>query len=163
MPHRRLMLATPALALLAACASPPQPMQPTSVADAIARQPELSTLNRLVIQAGLSDTFKGVGPFTMFAPTNDAFKAVPAKTMDQLAHDPARLKAVLGYHVVPAKMTSSQMTNTSTKTAHGANVSLARAGTFLTVEDAMVQRADIPAVNGVVHTIDRVLMPPAAR
>jgi len=164
MPHRRLLLATPLLALLAACASVSSgPARPVSVADTIASQPELSTLNGLVTRSGLADTLKGAGPFTVFAPTNDAFKAVSAKTMEQLAQDPARLKAVIGYHVVPAKLTAAQVTNASVKTSQGANVALAKAGAFITVEDAMVQQADVLATNGVVHTVDRVLMPPAAR
>lgn len=156
---QRLFMIAPALALLAACAS--QPTQaPASVAETIARDPQLSTLNGLVTQAGLADSLKGAGPYTVFAPTNDAFKAVPAKTMDDLAKDPARLKAVLNYHVLPAKVTAAEVKPGNAKTAQGANVALARAGQFVTVEDAMVQSADIAATNGVVHKVDRVLMPP---
>lgn len=158
---RKLLLLAP-IALVAACAAP-QPAAPVSVADTIARQPELSTLNSLVQKAGLSDTLKAAGPYTVFAPTNDAFKSVPARTMDELARDPAKLKAVLAYHVVPSKVTSAEVRNASVKTAQGANVALSRAGQFVTVEDAMVQGADIMATNGVVHTVDRVLMPPASR
>lgn len=162
MTHRRLLLAAPLLALLAACASQPT-ATPVSVAETIGRQPELSTLNSLVTKAGLADTLKSPGPFTVFAPTNDAFKAVPAKTLDELANDPARLKAVLSYHVLPSKLTAAQVKNESVKSAQGSNVQLAKAGEFVTVEDALVQHADIMATNGVVHTVDRVLMPPAAR
>jgi uncharacterized surface protein with fasciclin (FAS1) repeats len=155
----RLLLLAPALALLAACAS--QPTQaPASVAETIARDPQLSTLNGLVARAGLADSLKGPGPYTVFAPTNAAFQAVPAKTMDDLAKDPARLKAVLNYHVLPAKVTAADVKPGNAKTAQGANVALARAGQFVTVEDAMVQSADIAATNGVVHKVDRVLMPP---
>jgi uncharacterized surface protein with fasciclin (FAS1) repeats len=155
----RLLLLAPALALLAACAS--QPTQaPASVAETIARDPQLSTLNGLVARAGLADSLKGPGPYTVFAPTNAAFQAVPAKTMDDLATDPARLKAVLNYHVLPAKVTAADVKPGNAKTAQGANVALARAGQFVTVEDAMVQSADIAATNGVVHKVDRVLMPP---
>lgn len=161
MTYRRIALVAPIAILLAACASEPV-ATPVSVADTIARQPELSTLNTLVAQAGLSDTLKAPGAITVFAPTNDAFKAVPAKTMDELAHDPAKLKAVLSYHVLPVKMTAADVKNSNAKTAQGANVSLSKAGEFVTVEDAMVQHADIIATNGVVHTVDRVLMPPAS-
>lgn len=157
--NRTTLLAAPLLALLAACATQPT-STPVSVADTLNRDPNLSTLNQLVVKAGLADTLKTAGPYTLFAPTNEAFKAVPAKTMDELAHDPARLKAVLSYHVVPGKLLAAQVRNGPAKTAQGANVALAKAGEFVTVEEAMVQTPDIVATNGVVHTVDRVLMPP---
>jgi len=157
--NRTTLLAAPLLALLAACATQPT-STPVSVADTLNRDPNLSTLNQLVVKAGLADTLKAAGPYTLFAPTNEAFKAVPAKTMDELAHDPARLKAVLSYHVVPGKLLAAQVKNGPAKTAQGANVALAKAGEFVTVEEAMVQTPDIVATNGVVHTVDRVLMPP---
>jgi len=161
MNRRFLMLAPVAFAaFLAACATQPT-AAPVSVADTIAREPELSTLNTLVNQAGLAETLKAAGPYTVFAPTNDAFKSVPARTMDELAHNPARLKAMLAYHVVPSKLTSAEVKNANVKTAQGGNVALSKSGGFVTVEDAMVQHPDIIATNGVVHTVDRVLMPPA--
>jgi len=133
---------------------------PVSVADALARDPQLSTLNSLVTKAGLTDTLKGAGPFTVFAPTNDAFKAVPQKTLDEVAADPALLKSVLTYHVLAAKVSAADVKNGNVKTVQGANVAVSKAGEFVTVEDAMVQKADIAATNGVIHTVDRVLMPP---
>jgi uncharacterized surface protein with fasciclin (FAS1) repeats len=157
--NRRILIAAPLLVLLAACATQPT-STPVSVAETIARDPNLSTLSGLVARSGLADTLKAAGPYTVFAPSNDAFKAVPAKTMDELAHDPARLKAVLSYHVVPGKMMAADVKNGNAKTAEGGNVALAKAGEFVTVEDAMVQRSDLVATNGVVHTVDRVLMPP---
>jgi len=156
---RRFLLAAPLAILVAACAT--QPTSPVSVADTIARDPQLSTLNQLVAQAGLTESLKQPGPITVFAPTNEAFKTVPAKTMDELAHNPAKLKAVLNYHVVQAKLMSSEVKNGNVKTAQGANVSLYKSGEFVTVEDAAVEHADIVTTNGVVHTVDRVLMPPA--
>ncbi len=157
MTHRHLFALAALTAALAGCATTPTPV---SVADTIANDPALSTLNGLVVKAGLADTLKGTGPYTVFAPTNEAFKAVPAKTLDDLGKDPARLKAVLSYHVVPGKVAAADVKNGNTKTVNGANVALSRAGTFVTVEEAMVQTADISATNGVVHTVDRVLMPP---
>ncbi|MDB5871306.1 MAG: hypothetical protein JWQ07_748 [Ramlibacter sp.] len=158
----RLFALVPLAALVAACATQ-QVAAPVSVADTIARDPQLSTLNGLVQQAGMADTLKAAGPYTMFAPTNDAFKAVPAKTMDELAHDPARLKDVLSYHVLTGKVMAADVKNSNAKTAQGTDVALSKAGDFVTVEDAMVQTADITATNGVVHTVDRVLMPPVRR
>ena len=156
MPIRRTLLAASLLALLAGCATPSAPV---SVADTVARDPQLSTLNTLVQQAGLADMLRGAGPYTVFAPTNDAFKAVPAKTMDELK-DPARLKAVLSYHVVPGRMAAADIRTGNAKTANGAEISLARAGDYVTVEDAMAQGHEVVATNGVVYAIDRVLMPP---
>lgn len=155
--HRFLVLAA-AVAALAGCATTPTPV---SVTDTIAAQSQLSTLNGLVAKAGLSDTLKGTGPFTVFAPTNEAFAKVPAKTMDELGKDPAKLKAVLAYHVVPGKVMAADVKNGNTKTVNGANVALSKAGEFVTVEEALVQKADISATNGVVHIVDAVLIPPA--
>lgn len=163
MKSRILAISAVTLAALAGCATTEAPKAPVSVADTIAANPALSTLNGLVKQAGLTDTLKAAGPYTVFAPTNDAFKAVPAKTMDELAKDPAQLKAVLSYHVVPAKVMAAQVKNGKTKTANGADLTLSKAGDFVVVEEAMVQTADISATNGVVHTVDRVLMPPKKR
>lgn len=158
MTTRRLALfAAIAATVLAGCATTSASV---SVADTIARDPQLSTLSGLVQKAGMAEMLKAGGPYTVFAPTNDAFKAAPAKAMDELAADPARLKAVLAYHVVPAKLVAGQVKNQDVKTAEGATLSLSKAGSFVTVEDAMVETADLDATNGVVHTIDRVLMPP---
>jgi uncharacterized surface protein with fasciclin (FAS1) repeats len=157
---RRLFAFVPVVALVAACATQPV-AGPVSVADTIARDPQLSTLNGLVRQAGLAETLKAPGPYTVFAPTNEAFKSVPAKTMDELAQNPARLKGVLSYHMLAGKIMAADVKNSNVKTENGANLALSKAGNFVTVEEAMVQTADILASNGVVHTVDRVLMPPA--
>ncbi len=146
-----------ALIALSACATAPAP---TTIADTAARTPQLSTLTRLLGEAGLADTLRGTGPFTVFAPSDDAFKAVPAATMAQLAADKAMLRAVLTYHVLPGKVMAADIKNGPAKTVQGANVALSKAGTFVTVEDAVVQAADVSATNGVVHIVDRVLMPP---
>jgi uncharacterized surface protein with fasciclin (FAS1) repeats len=157
--NRRFLLLVPMLAVLAACASQPAAM-PASVADTIARDPQLSTLSGLVAQAGLADMLKTGGPYTVFAPTNEAFRAVPARTMDELARNPALLRNVLSYHVLPVRVTAQEVKPGNAKTAQGASLALSRAGDFVTVEEAMVQTADIVATNGVVHKVDRVLMPP---
>ncbi len=157
---RRLLTLVPAAVLLAACATGPSAV---SVTETLARDPQLSTLNSLVQQAGLGATLQSTGPFTVFAPTNDAFKAVPAQTLTELGSDPARLKEVLTFHVLPGKVMAADVKTGNARTVQGGNLALARAGQFVTVEDAMVQTADINATNGVVHTVDRVLMPPARR
>jgi uncharacterized surface protein with fasciclin (FAS1) repeats len=157
---RSFMIALAAVAVLGGCATS---MQPVSVADTLATQPQLSTLNSLIIKAGLTDTLKGTGPFTVFAPTNEAFAKVPAKTMEALASNPEQLKSVLAYHVIPGKLMLADVKNGNSKTVNGANVALARAGDFVTVEDGLVQKPDIAATNGVVHIVDSVLMPPVKR
>ena len=143
--------------LLQACATT---NAPATIADTAARTPQLSTLNKLIADAGLADTLRQPGPYTVFAPSDEAFQAVPAKTMAALAADKELLKSVLTYHVVPGKVASAEVKNGNAKTVQGANLALAKAGGYVTVEDAMVTQADVPASNGVVHVIDRVLMPP---
>jgi uncharacterized surface protein with fasciclin (FAS1) repeats len=157
---RRLILSAAVLSVLAGCATP---QTPVPLADALARDPQLSTLAGLVQKAGLTETLRGTGPYTVFAPTNEAFKGVPQKTLDELAASPARLQAVLTYHVLPGRVTSAEVKVGNAKTVEGNNLTLGKAGTFVTVEDAMVQSADIAATNGVIHTIDRVLLPPVRR
>ncbi|MEY3123639.1 MAG: hypothetical protein RLZZ573_159 [Pseudomonadota bacterium] len=157
---RRTLLAAALLATLAGCATVSTPV---TIADTIAKDPSLSTLNSLVVKAGLAETLKAAGPFTVFAPTNDAFKAVPTKTMDDLAQNPQKLKDVLTYHVVAGKAMSADVKNMDVKTVNGASVALSKAGDFVTIESAAVTKADIAASNGVVHTIDAVLLPPAKK
>jgi uncharacterized surface protein with fasciclin (FAS1) repeats len=147
-----------ATALLAgACASTPTP---TTIADTAARTPQLSTLNKLITDAGLQDTLRAGGPYTVFAPSDQAFKAVPTKTMAELSADKALLRSVLTYHVLPAKVGAADVKNGNAKTVQGASLALSKSGSYVTVEDAMVVQADVPATNGVVHIIDRVLIPP---
>ena len=155
---RRLAVVFVAVAALTACATR---QTPVSVSDTIAANPQLSILNGLVVKAGLTDTLKTGGPYTVFAPTNDAFTKVSAKTMDELGNNPDRLKAVLTYHVLSGKVMVAEVKNSNAKTVNGANLSLSKAGEFVTVEDAIVQKADITATNGVIHIVDSVLIPPA--
>lgn len=154
---RRTLLVLGLASLAAGCATP---RAPVTIAETAAATPQLSTLNRLVAEAGLAETLKSAGPFTVFAPSDEAFKAVPAKTMQDLAANKELLKAVLTYHVIPGKVAAADVKVGNVKTVNGANLALGKAGSFVTVEDAMVQQADVTASNGVVHVIDRVLMPP---
>ena len=158
-PNRRVLVLAAAALALSGCATVTKPV---SVADTLAATPELSTLSGLVTKAGLTSTLNSAGPFTVFAPTNAAFAKVPAKTMEDLGKDPVRLAAVLTYHVIPGKVMAADIkTNSNVKTVNGANVAVSKAGEFVTVEDGLVQTADIAATNGVVHVIDSVLIPPA--
>lgn len=131
-----------------------------TVAATAAKSADLSTFTKLVQQAGLKDTLEAAGPVTVFAPTDDAFKAVPAATLDKLSKDPELLKSVLSYHVVPGSIKSASIQENSTlPTLNGAPMSVSKAGDFVTVDEGLVTQADVPASNGVVHVIDRVLMP----
>lgn len=158
--NRRFLTVSAIVLGLSGCATSPSPV---STAETIAGNPQLSTLNGLIVKAGLVDTLKGAGPFTVFAPSNEAFAKVPAKTLSDIGADPARLRAVLTYHVIPAKVMAADVkSNSNVKTVNGANVGVSKAGEFVTVEDGMVQKADLNATNGVIHIIDSVLIPPAA-
>ncbi|OYT93042.1 MAG: fasciclin [Burkholderiales bacterium PBB3] len=158
---RRTALVAALLTLMSGCATMSGPV---SVADTIAADPALSTLNGLVQSAGLTETLKGTGPFTVFAPTNDAFKAVPAKTMEALGKDPVALKGVLTYHVLPGTTLAANVKNGKVKTVNGAELELNKAGDFVTVgESAIVTKANVTASNGVVHVVDAVLLPPAKK
>ena len=157
MKRTALLLACATVLALVGCATTPAP---SSIADTAARSPQLSTLSRLLAEAGLADTLRGTGPFTVFAPSDEAFKAVPAKTMAELSADKELLRSVLSFHVLPGKTLAADVANGNAKTVQGASVALSRAGSFVTIEDAVVQSADLVATNGVVHIIDRVLMPP---
>lgn len=159
-PIRRPLLLATAAVLFTAVVGCATPSTPATIADTAARTPQLSTLTKLLADAGLTDTLRGAGPFTVFAPSDEAFKAVPAKTMAELAANKELLRSVLTYHVLAAKLSSADAKNGDVKTVQGANVALAKAGSFVTVEEALVTQADVAATNGVIHVIDKVLMPP---
>jgi uncharacterized surface protein with fasciclin (FAS1) repeats len=119
------------------------------------------TLLTAVDAAGLGDTLADEGPFTVFAPTDDAFAALPPGTVQGLLADPPALARVLAYHVVPGRITSAEITDDSEqKTVEGSVLKIARNG-GVTVNDATVIQADVEAENGVIHVIDRVLIPAA--
>ena len=155
--RRSTLIAFAAATLLAACATTPAP---APLADTLARDPQLSTFNRLAAQSGLAEELRGAGPLTVFVPSDEAFKAVPAKTMEALAADPAQLKAVLSNHVIDGRVAAADVKPGTAKSRQGTSLTLAKAGSFVTVDDAVVQQADIVATNGVAHVVDRVLIPP---
>lgn len=151
-----------ASAALSGCAS--MSNGPVTTAAAVAQSAELSTFYKLAQQAGLNDVLNGSAPLTVFAPTNEAFQALPAATLDKLAKDPEQLKALLGYHIVTGNVLASDINeNTTLPTLGGAKLNVSKAGDFVTVDDAMVSQSDIKTANGVIHKIDRVLTPPAVK
>ena len=157
---KRQFLASIAALILAGCATPPAPK---TISETLAEFPQLSTMRKLVNDAGLTGTLTETGPYTLFAPTNDAFKAVPAKTLDGLAKDRAALISLMSYHVLQGKIETTEFKEGPTKTVQGASVDLYRAGPYVTVGEAMVTMADVDASNGVVQVIDRVLIPPTKK
>ena len=122
------------------------------------------TLAAALTAAGLVDTLKGPGPFTVFAPTDEAFAKLPAGTVETLLkpENKARLTAVLTYHVVPGKVPASAVTGKTTDATTVNGAALKVDGTSgVKVNNATVVQADIAASNGVIHVIDTVLLPPA--
>ena len=119
------------------------------------------TLLTAIDAAGLGETLAGEGPFTLFAPTDDAFAALPPETVSGLLEDPSALARVLTYHVVPGRITSAQITHDSEQTTVEGGLLRIAVNGAVTVNDAHVIQADIEADNGVIHVIDRVLIPAA--
>ena len=120
------------------------------------------TLAKALQAAGLVETLKGRGPFTVFAPTDEAFAKLPAGTVENLLkpENKAKLAAILTYHVVPGKVTAAQVTKmTSAKTVNGQQLTIAANGSGVTVEGANVVKTDVAASNGVIHVIDTVMIP----
>ncbi len=121
-----------------------------------------STLVAAVKAAGLADTLSGPGPFTVFAPTDDAFAALPAGTVEGLLADPAALAKILTYHVVAGKVLSTDLTEgMMATTVNGAQATITLEDGPM-IDDASIVTADIEASNGVIHVIDAVIMPPSA-
>ena len=117
------------------------------------------TLVTAVQVAGLVDTLSGAGPFTVFAPTDEAFAKIPKETLDAVLADKAKLTAILTYHVVAGKvMASDVMGLTSAKTVQGGEVKIDTTYGVM-INNAKVVKADIECSNGVIHVIDSVLMP----
>ena len=119
-----------------------------------------TTLAAAIEAAGLTETLKGEGPFTVFAPTDEAFAKLPEGTVDALLEDKAKLTAILTYHVVPGNVMSQDVAGmSSAKTVNGQELSIKAKDGKVKVDKATVTTTDIAASNGVIHVIDQVLMP----
>ena len=128
------------------------------IVDTAVKAGNFKTLVTAVQAAGLVDTLKGPGPFTVFAPTDAAFAKVPKAQLDALLADKAKLAKVLTYHVVSGAVMAKDVKPGMVKTVEGADLTLATAG-GVTVNGAKVVAADVMASNGVIHAVDTVLMP----
>ena len=129
------------------------------IVDIAAGSEVFTTLVAAVTAAGLVDTLKGEGPFTVFAPTDEAFAALPEGTVEALLEDIPTLTAILTYHVVPGAVMSTDLADgMMAETVNGQSITIG-VGDTVTVDGATVIQADIEASNGVIHVIDQVILP----
>lgn len=153
-----------AVATVAALVSAPAAVnaQGKDIVDTAVAAGSFNTLAKALGAAGLVETLKGKGPFTVFAPTDDAFAKLPAGTLENLLkpENKEKLKAILTYHVVPGKVMAADVTKMkSGKTVNGESVSISTSNGSVMIDKAKVVKADVAASNGVIHVIDTVLMP----
>jgi uncharacterized surface protein with fasciclin (FAS1) repeats len=120
---------------------------------------QFKTLVKAVQEAGLVDTLKGTGPFTVFAPTDEAFAKLPAGTLEALLQDKQKLASILTYHVVPGKVMAAQVKPGQVKTVQGQSLTVSTMNGAVMVDSAKVIKTDIVASNGVIHVIDTVVLP----
>lgn len=139
-------------------------VQREDIVDTAVGAGQFQTLAAALQAAGLVNTLKGEGPFTVFAPTDEAFRALPAGTVERLVRpeNRAELTRILTYHVLPGRVTADQLAGQQVRPATVAGPRLAiDARQGVSVNNARVVQADVAASNGVIHVIDRVLLPPA--
>jgi uncharacterized surface protein with fasciclin (FAS1) repeats len=154
-----LVVATTALAWGPAMAQSAMGSAPAGdIVTVAAGAPNLKTLVAAVQAAGLVDTLKGPGPFTVFAPTDEAFAKIPKAQLDALIADRAALTRVLTYHVVPGRVMAADVRAGKVRSVQGSELTVATQG-GVTVDNARVIATDIRASNGVVHLIDTVVLP----
>lgn len=132
--------------------------QAKDIVDTAVAAGNFKTLATALQAAGLIDTLKGPGPFTVFAPTDAAFAKIPKADLDALLKDKAKLTAVLTYHVVSGKVMAKDVKAGKVKTVQGSELTIGTMG-GVTVDNAKVTATDIVADNGVIHVIDTVVMP----
>ncbi len=136
-------------------------VQAKTVVDLAAGSPDHTTLVAAVQAAGLVETLSGSGPFTIFAPTNAAFAALPAGTVENLLkpENKAKLAAILAYHVVPARVLAADVKSGEVPTVNGKTATVTVANGKVMINDATVVATDLVGSNGVIHVIDRVILP----
>jgi len=142
--------------------SGPKPAPHKDIVDTAVSAGSFKTLTAALQAAGLVDTLKGKGPFTVFAPTDEAFSKLPPGTVQDLLkpENKEKLVAILTYHVVPGKVVASQVTKmNSAKTVNGESLAIKVEDGTVMVDDAKVTKTDILCSNGVIHVIDSVVLP----
>lgn len=136
------------------------PAATMNIIDTTKAATNFTTLAKAIEAAGLTDTLKDAGPYTIFAPTDEAFAKLPAGTLDALMNNKEELKKLLLHHVVSGKATSKEVAAMQTaKSLDGASLKITAAGGKVNVDNAKVVQPDIAASNGVIHGIDTVLIP----
>jgi uncharacterized surface protein with fasciclin (FAS1) repeats len=145
-----------AIALIAA----PVKAQDKDIVDTAVAAGNFTTLAKALQAAGLIETLKGPGPFTVFAPTDEAFAKLPAGAVEGLLNDPEKLKSILLYHVVSGKVTAKEVVKMkSAKTVQGSSARINAEKGAVMIDNAKVIKTDIMASNGVIHVIDSVILP----
>ncbi|MBS3029597.1 MAG: fasciclin domain-containing protein [Dolichospermum sp. DET50] len=161
-----LFVSAPTLAEIKPMAKPATPVTQTNtvgtIVEVASSNPVFTTLVAAIKAAGLVETLSGQGPFTVFAPTDAAFKALPKGTLARLLkpENKATLVKILTYHVVPGAITSKIIKTGNVKTVEGASVQIKVRKGRVTVDNAKVIKADVKASNGIIHVINKVLLPP---
>jgi uncharacterized surface protein with fasciclin (FAS1) repeats len=130
-----------------------------NIVDTMIEAGRFTILTAAIEAAGLSGELAGKGPFTVFAPTDEAFKKLPSGAYDRLLRDAGKLKAVLNYHVVAGHLTARDMKSGEMATLQGTSLMAVVSSSDVRVNEARVSKADSIATNGVVHAIDAVILP----
>ncbi|MDQ8160985.1 MAG: fasciclin domain-containing protein [Gemmatimonadota bacterium] len=159
---RKFMLV--ASAMIAMAAPTVSQAQDKDIVETAVAAGSFKTLATALTAAGLIETLKGPGPFTVFAPTDEAFAKIPKAQLDALLADKAALKNVLLYHVVAGKVMAAdvvKLNGKGAKTVQGAEAKVMLMGSTVMLNNAHVVKTDIAAKNGVIHVIDAVILPPA--
>jgi uncharacterized surface protein with fasciclin (FAS1) repeats len=130
-----------------------------TIVDTMIDAGHLSTFAGAISAAGLTAELSGKGPFTVFAPTDEAFKKLPAGAYDNLLRDASKLKAILNYHVVSGYFMARDLKSGETATAQGTPLTVVVSSSDVRVNEARISKADIVAANGIVHAIDAVMLP----
>lgn len=137
--------------------------EPGTIVDVATEAGSFTTLLAAAEAAGLVETLQGEGPYTVFAPTDEAFAALPEGTLDGLLADPEALADILLYHVVPGEVMAADVVELeSATTAQGSDITITVDGDMVMVNEANVTATDIAASNGVIHVIDAVILPPSS-
>lgn len=163
---RKLSMLVAGAAMLVFSAPRAAQAQDKDIVETAVAAGSFKTLAKLLGDAGLVETLKGPGPFTVFAPTDAAFAKLPAATLEALGKDKAKLKQVLLYHVVSGKVMAAdvvKLNGKSAKTVEGADAAVMLMGQTVMIGNAHVTKTDIVAKNGVIHVIDTVMLPPAGK
>ena len=156
-----ILVVAAALVGSTAATAPAQPRQSRDIVQTAVAAGQFKTLARLLTRAGLVGALEKPGPYTVFAPTDAAFAKLPRQTLDALLADKAKLKAVLLYHVVSGKVVAADVVKlSSARTLEGKRVRIKVADTNVFVNTAKVTKPNVMASNGVIHVVNRVLIPP---